>query len=435
MNGRDPFDRRLSELLSDVAPRSVPDYLDDVRARARIERQRPSWAFPRNWLPFDLPEVPPATTARLVWVVLLVLLIGALVVAGIVGSRPRVPAPFGLAANGLVVYDDGSRILALDPGGNDAQPLASGPGKDTRPSVSLDGRRLAFLEDQGTTTSIMVANIDGSGVRELASSDSSTGITIAAEAPAWSPDSRHVATTIIDTRAADPEARIWIVDVDTARLAELSPPALFAAQYPAWSPGGDRIAFLGEPTGRPEDFLYVSALDGNGLVRLSKRASSAESGFLQMPRWAPDGKHIAVHYGIASQLNRDVLLFATDHPQEEVIAGTDKDEAQPAFSPDGSRIAYWRSTAGHQWQVVVLDLATRRETVLAPISRTADSLAWSPDGTEITAFRCISETNCELVLLHVRDPTADATVLAHVPPKSYNLSTDQAYWSWQRTAP
>jgi Tol biopolymer transport system component len=434
MNARDPFDQRLSDLLSDVAPRTVPDYLPEVRARARSERQRQGWTFPRNWIPFDL-SGPSATMARLAWAVLLVLLIGALVVAGIVGSRPRVPAPFGLAANGLVVYDDGSRILALDPGRNGVQPLSSGPGKDTRPSVSLDGQRIAFLRDQGKKTSLMVENMDGSGVRELATADSSTGVTMAAEAPAWSPDSTRIATTIIDTRTTDPVARIWIVDANGAGVTELLPPALVAAQYPAWSPAGDRIAFLGDLTQLPETFLYVSAPDGSNLLQLSKRASNADVGFLQLARWSPDGKHIAVHYGDSYRLDHDILLLATDHLEEEVIAGTDKDETQPAWSPDGRRIAYWRSTAGHQWQVVVLDLATRQETVLAPISRTADSLAWSPDGTEITALICTSDTNCELVLLDTRDPTADPTVLARVAPKSYDLSTDQAYWSWQRRAP
>ncbi len=435
MNARDPFDRRLSDTLSDVAPSTVPEYLDEVRARARADRQRPGWMFPRNWIPFDLPGLPAAATGRLAWVVLLVLLIAALVVVGIVGSRPRIPAPFGLADNGLVIYDDGSQIVALKPGESDEKPLSSGPGTDTRPSVSLDGQRVAFLREQGTKTTLMVANVDGSGARELASADGSTGVAIIGEAPAWNPDSRQIAITILDTSGADPAARIWIVNADDAGLAELLPPSLFSVQYPAWSPAGDRIAFLGEPTRHPENFLYASAPDGSALALLSKRASSPEEGFLQLPRWSPDGRSVAVHYGDSIRLDRDVLLIATDHPQEDVVAGTDKDEAQPAWSPDGSRLAYWRSTDGRQWQVVVLDIATRSETVLAPVSGDADSLEWSPDGTQITALRCTVVTSCELLLLHARDPTAEPTVLAHVVPKSYDVSTDQAYWSWQRLAP
>ena len=314
----------------------------------------------------------------------------ALVVAGIVGSRPRIPAPFGLAANGLVVYDDGSQIVALKPGEIDAHPLLSGPGMDSRPSVSLDGQRVAFLREQGTKTALMVANMDGSGARELAVPIRPPGSYMAGEAPAWNPDSRRIAITILDTRETDPVARIWIVDADDDHVTEFLPLSLFSVQYPAWSPAGDRIAFLGEPTRHPEDFIYVAAPDGTDLELLSKRASGPEEGFLQLPRWSPDGKHIAVHYG-APERPEPRRPPARDRP---ATRGSDRRHGQgrgrsrlgrlmAVDSPIGAprrrlSVAGRRARPSHA--------AARRSS--PPSAAAADSLAWSPDGTQITALIC-----------------------------------------------
>jgi TolB protein len=50
---------------------------------------------------------------------------------------------------------------------------------------------------------------------------------------------------------------------------------------PAWSPDGERIAFIGDRDGN--DQLYVMRADGTGLVRLTSGQADKEA-----PAWSTD---------------------------------------------------------------------------------------------------------------------------------------------------
>ena len=63
-----------------------------------------------------------------------------------VGSRVhRVPAPFGLAANGQIAYWANGDILVADPDGTHAHAVISGPSDDFAPGYTRDGTQLVFL--------------------------------------------------------------------------------------------------------------------------------------------------------------------------------------------------------------------------------------------------------------------------------------------------
>jgi len=434
VNTLNDFDLRLVDLLQEVAPPRVPEYLEEIKLGARRHRQRAAWSFPGRWLGVDVAVRPPAPLSWLAWAAILTALVALIAVAAIVGSPPRLPPPFGPAANGVIVYDDGAHVLTTLPGSS-ARPLSSGSTIDTRPSASLDGRRIAFLREAGAVTSVVVASIDGSAPREIAVTSSADGLTLKSEPPAWSPDGTRIAITVIDSRNAQDHAEIWIVDAAAGGHSTLLPPGLASVEAPAWSPDGDRIAFLGEPPGEPSSFLYVSRLDGAGLLKISEQPSNAEAGYFQLPRWSPDGRLIAVHHGHAEHLDRDILLLATGPLNESVLGTPSADEAQPAWSPDGGALAFWRSEGGFNWRVVILDLATRTEQAVGPTSGNADSLSWSPDGSGIVVVACPNQTSCRLLLIDASDPRAPPTLLAEVPPKSYDVSSDHVYWSWQRLAP
>ena len=113
-----------------------------------------------------------APTTRLPWrrlgVLALIAILLAAMVAAYVGSRPRLPAPYGRAANGLIAYDAEGDIYSLDPMTGQTAALVTGPAFDARPIFSRDGTRFAFARaGEGRNALLFVANADGTNMIQV----------------------------------------------------------------------------------------------------------------------------------------------------------------------------------------------------------------------------------------------------------------------------
>ncbi len=86
---------------------------------------------------------------------------------------------WGNSGEGLQVAPDGSNLT-------DFKPLTDQPG-DTAPSVSPDGKKVAFMSNRNNNWDIYVVNIDGSNLQRLTTDDAQDGL------PAWSPDGKAIA--------------------------------------------------------------------------------------------------------------------------------------------------------------------------------------------------------------------------------------------------
>ena len=148
MSEMDRLERDLAAWFAETAAPGTPDWTPELIARVVATHQRPRWSFPGRWLPvLDVNRArlfPVSIPGR--WVGLLAVLsiavIGAVMIAG---SRPRLPAPFGLAANGIVAYGSGGDIYTVDPETGSRRAIVTGPTDDHDPRFSLDGTKVAFL--------------------------------------------------------------------------------------------------------------------------------------------------------------------------------------------------------------------------------------------------------------------------------------------------
>ncbi len=104
---------------------------------------------------------------------------------------------------------------------------------------------------------------------------------------------------------------------------------------------------------------------------------TSQSGLEWFPSLSPDGKWVA--YGGDSTGNRDIYLQSvTGQTAINLTADSIDDDDQPAFSPDGERIAFRSSRDGGG--VFVMG---RTGEAVRRVTRAGFKPTWSPDGSEI----------------------------------------------------
>lgn len=117
------------------------------------------------------------------------------------------------------------------------------------------------------------------------------------------------------------------------------------------------------------------------VLQAGGRAQPFLSG-LQDVAWAPDGRRIAVSY-----LDR-IWTMAPDGRQARALASGESGavEREPAWSPDGTRLAY-AADKGGGFDIVVASVRTGAATVVAAMPGDERWPSWTPDGRLVFAHR------------------------------------------------
>ncbi|MBI4538976.1 MAG: PD40 domain-containing protein [Gemmatimonadetes bacterium] len=156
------------------------------------------------------------------------------------------------------------------------------------PSVSPDGRYLAFLSEKDLfTIDLYLADArTGKVMRKLAGTSSDPhfdALRYLDSSGSWSPDGKQLAFVVV----ADGDNQLAVLDVESGKLERKLPVAeVGAIANPAWSPDGRTIAFSGARGGISD--LYVLDL-ATGEVRQLMHDRYADF----QPAWSPDGRTIA----------------------------------------------------------------------------------------------------------------------------------------------
>lgn len=156
--------------------------------------------------------------------------------------------------------------------------------------------------------------------------------------PAWSPDG---ATLAYVRTARSLRSSIHVVDLAGGRSRPLFPAERAQTRDPAWSPDGTRIAFVRDDRTAEEHQLVVAEVDGGGERVLRREPGEPEArALVGEPAWSPDGTRIA--YTVTTLDRRhhfrpSLHVVDAEGGEPRLLAS---DAADPAWSPDGGRIAF-----------------------------------------------------------------------------------------------
>jgi len=209
-----------------------------------------------------------------------------------------------------------------------ARPLTVGRGRDWQPSVSRDGKLIAYTA-MNMTFNLETVPFDAEAGRVTGSPRALTAGNQIIYFMRFSPDGRSVVFQSIRGGGT----HIWRLDPGAEPIQLTSDPR-FEDTNPQWSPDGSSIAFC-RGQGTAQTTLWLMAADGGNPRQI------AEIG-LQTARWLPDGSGV-VYLGRDRQYHMYELASGKS-PQiteEKGVGG------MPAISPDGRWVAYQFQGSGN----------------------------------------------------------------------------------------
>jgi TolB protein len=277
-------------------------------------------------------------------------------------------------------------------------------------AISGLGGTIAFNTDRDGNFEIYLVYANGTGLARL------TNVTGDDAHASWSPDGSKIA--FHSNRNGDTE--IYAMNADGTNPMRLTArPGI--DELPDWSRDGSKIAFVRDIGSPFFTEIFVMNADGTGAVNITNNAD-----FALTPAWSPDGTRIAYttdrDYDIDfTEFATEIYLLNADGSQPVNITNHNTaDDGHPAWSPDGSRIAFHTNRDGN-FEIYVMNADGSNPVNLTRHAAQDFNPTWSPDGSKI-AFETDRDGNSEIYVM-----SADGTNLVRV---TNNPATD-AFPVWK----
>jgi TolB protein len=258
----------------------------------------------------------------------------------------------------FVPIQNAAEVYFMNPDGSDPQRITANEVGDTFPVLSPDGKKMVFdsnrLRTEGesiNTSDLFVMASDGTEQTHLTRGSSAS----------WAPDGKHITFHAsasgaglpirMDPGAPPADSDIFILNVDEAATGQQAPinitnSAALIEDDPHWSPDGQKIVYTAHdvddhPVVSTTAEVFVINADGSGVpVRLTFNSEEERA-----PAWSPDGSKIAFmcRYG-----GTDFEICVINPDGSGLVQVTDNtvQELSIRWSVDGQRFFFNRPVSG-----------------------------------------------------------------------------------------
>lgn len=177
---------------------------------------------------------------------------------------------------------------------------------------------------------------------------------------------------------------------------------------PAISRQRDQVAFVCDVAGNPDLFLQPFSIE-TGAIGKPRQIYATRQGVQGTPTFSPNGKQIA----FVSNKDGAARIYYMDIPAPgkrlqdivpKLISRQTRESTAPAWSPDGTKLAYCSMT-GNIRQIWIYDFEQGRERQLTQGPGNKENPAWAPDSLHLV-FNSTDANESELYLINLNQPQA-----------------------------
>jgi TolB protein len=291
------------------------------------------------------------------------------------GVRPDGAFP---AANGGIAFTidrgSGSEIDVVAPSGKHLRQLF---GPDPRPVMdadwSPDGHHVVYVMERPRGCSVMIANADGTGIRNL------TRARRGCEAnPTFTPDGSRIVFAAQHCRKC--RTWFWSMNLDGGvRLRIHLAPAGIGLENDSVSPDGKQLAFVGARD-QYQRALYMVNMTGGKMRMILPFSLDVGANF----NWAPDGRHLAITTYSESPPGHqpNVVKVRPDGTNPVALTHITRPGVGcggATYAPNGRWIVYrFEDDNTQRYHLMKMHPDGSAKTLIKRMPATVQGIAWSP---------------------------------------------------------